>query len=443
MASDPSLPKRRRALLSINLMTVREGKAAAESHFGQPDPIDPADAHILGRRGVLTDLWPPVSAVIRAVAIPVIVSFVLVLRRPEAVFRSQFAYEEPYVFYAAAHSGGVLETILTPWAGMLQLFPRLVHAGLLLVPGEIAPAISMLVLYLAIGLIAGFMASDRMAAAIPSRRVRVAFALSFAIVPATAGPLVSILNAHWFGAIYLIALSIATYDPRWRWADRIGAGLMALTGPTSIILAPLFWRRRDLLVIVGIGAAIQILFVLNAPPRSPPLDPVGTLIVLMERVGQSVLGSRTGTSLAAIPAIPLTVTLAAAVALAVSGLPWRTTAVFAYGTGAIAASGIVKLGPAAFADPTVGIRYFIPIVIFLLLVAIAGIGARRFLVVPLAAALVVGVIGDVRMYRLPDRNWPEAAACIETPGPCLVEVYPHRWSFHWPDGLPPTMRPDD
>jgi hypothetical protein len=374
--------------------------------------------------------------------VALVVVATLVLRRPEAVLRPQFMYEEPYAFYAVARSVPPIEAIFKPWGGLLQVPPRLVHTALLGVPGEIAPAIAILVLYAIVGAVAAFMASDRMSDAIPSRATRVVFGLSLGVVPAAAGPLISVINAHWFLVLYLIGLSVATDSRRWRWVDRLGAGLMAVSGPFSMFLWPLFGRRRDLLLIVGAGGLIQAAYLLASTRRPPSIDVPAIAAAVVERTGTTILGSHAGSNVlvGGLVVVAAVVVAAGAVAIATSRLPRRTIAAFGYGTGAIAVLGVTIAGGPAFADPGTGIRYFIPLTCFLMLVAIAGIVARQRAVIPLAAALAVGVVGDLAMFPTPDADWPAAVACIQSAGPCRVNVYPDRWSFTWPDGIPPTVR---
>jgi hypothetical protein len=374
-------------------------------------------------------------------AVVIVVAATLIVRRPEAVLRPQFMYEEPWAFYAVSRSVPPAEALVTPWGGLLQVPPRLVHTALLAVPGEIAPAIAILVLYALIGAVAAFMASDRMSDAIPSRATRVVFGLSLGVVPAAAGPLISVINAHWFLVLYLIGLSVATDSRRWRWIDRLGAGLIALSGPFSMFLWPLFARRRDLLVIVGAGGLVQAAYLLASTRRPPSFDGPAVASALLERTGTTILGSHAGTTvlLGGLTVVAVAVTAAAGVAIATSTLPRRTFMAFGYGTGAIAALGVTIAGGPAFADPGTGIRYFLPVTCFLTLVAIDGIIAGRLTVVPLAAAVAIGVVGDLAMFSTPDAHWPAAVACIQTTGPCRVDVYPDRWSFIWPDGIPPTV----
>ena len=56
-----------------------------------------------------------------------IVVALLFVRRPESILHPQFMWEEPWAFVTTGQTTAVLDSLLRPWAGFLQLGPRLVH----------------------------------------------------------------------------------------------------------------------------------------------------------------------------------------------------------------------------------------------------------------------------------------------------------------------------
>jgi hypothetical protein len=386
--------------------------------------------------------WAPL-ALIGAVAIAL-----AILRRPEALTNPAFLWEEPQVFYAWARSASGLDLLLRPWAGSLELIPRLAHAGLVWVPGVIEPAVMQLV-FLAIVVVVGlFFASDRMADVVPSRAARAAFALVLVLLPAMYAPMSSILNVQWFVSLYLIGVTVAR-EPATalgRGADRVAVALGGLSGPASILLWPLYWigprtrHRVSLAVIVTATAVVQLVVLATSARRPSALDPGWLLSYLVASIGRQPLGAALGNWR------PLGLLVLVGVAIIVSGwslrdvLPRRAFLAFAYGGLALGASGLVVHGATVFVGAADAARYFIPLVGFLWVLALAGLAQRRPIALVLTALLAPGVVADFRMPPLPSDFWPAAVACMESTRPCEV-IVPYDRSFEWPGAGQPYAPP--
>ena len=83
-----------------------------------------------------------------------------------------------------------------------------------------------------------------------------------------------LLFLQWSLAFFLLARFFADEPgPRWRWLDRVAVGVVGLTGPFSILFAPLYlWQRRRLGAVtwIVVGCAIvQLAFVATARREGP------------------------------------------------------------------------------------------------------------------------------------------------------------------------------
>ena len=91
---------------------------------------------------------------------------------------------------------------------------------------------------------------------------------------------------QWSLAFFLLIRVLADEPgPRWIWPDRAAVAIAALTGPFSILFAPLYlWRRRRLGVTawIVVACAVVQLFVVITAYRGPagqttPLEAVAVL----------------------------------------------------------------------------------------------------------------------------------------------------------------------
>ena len=363
------------------------------------------------------------------------ITLIVLLARGLAPFtHPQYLSDEPAAFAAAALADP-LGSLLAPWSGFLHVVARLAHLSVAPLPLAISPAVTVLELYIVIAIVAAFLSNSRLEAAIPDRRVRIAAALMVAVLPGTRIAIASVLNVHWYTALLLAALAVATDTPRWRWFDRVAVVLASLSGPAAIVLAPIYWSRARenghrlvLALIVTAGAVVQGLVYL-ASDRTSAIrgDAPG---ILVERIGLSVLGEGLGVL---VPPSVLMVA-GAAIALAVVALVREVTprALATFGLLGLALAVAGVLTQSDFSTPSASTRYFIPLAFVVSLIVLAGLRNRRVAAFAISAALLIGVVRDYRIPTYPDARWPDAAACLEQDTPCRVETFTAKWSFTWP-----------
>jgi hypothetical protein len=164
----------------------------------------------------------------------------LFLRRPDVLIDAQFYAEDGPIFYL----GGLLEGgagILHPYAGYIHLVPRLVALLEAAVPVAWAPTLANLFSFLLAAGLAAYIASDRLSTILRSRMLRVVAGLILVLLPATHEVFGTMTNVQWLLGLYLV-LSVAQTNPVSKLqavADRTTLAVAALTGPMSIVIAPL------------------------------------------------------------------------------------------------------------------------------------------------------------------------------------------------------------
>lgn len=269
--------------------------------------------------------------------------------------------------------------VLAPWHGFVYPLIRLAF-----LPGS--PFLAQLVMIAGVALVAGFLASDRMAQAIPDERVRIAAGVGLAFLPfADARIYTTVINLHWFLAIYLVALALAT-PSRW---DRLGA-LVAFSVPAAIFIAPLYvLRRRDRWVtgVVLAAAAVQLASIL-ASPRTTGIPDIP---MTLARIGIAPLGDHLGWVLVNVVTLGFalgTLIVASAFALR-SSLPRSTVLAFGFVSLAIAGAGMATVTDPA--SPWEGVRYLVMGTWLLGLLAIAGLVKGRWPALVPAAAFAAGI----------------------------------------------------
>jgi hypothetical protein len=204
-----------------------------------------------------------------------IVTAQVLLRQPLALARPQFIWEEAAAFWATTFTFDPVPYLVQPWAGYFQIIPRAAFLVARLGPPELAPAVTFATHAIIIGFVAAFLASDRMATAIPDRRIRVAFGVSIGLLP-FAEAYLSVLSIQWFLALMLVGLSLSP-PRRWDYPVIVLAGL---SGIGAVLALPLFWRDRRGLALLAV-AAVQGVVVLSSGRLSGSLhvEPISLLIM--------------------------------------------------------------------------------------------------------------------------------------------------------------------
>ena len=192
----------------------------------------------------------------------------LATRRPNDLHSPQLWAEDGGIFYTDAYNQGWLHALVLPYAGYLQLFPRLAFGFAQLLPFHLVPrAMNLLALACQAAPVV-YLLSARGRTIVESLAVRLALVVVYLGLPLgeTHG---NVTNSQWYLAI-LSALMLLASAPTRRWVAGVEIAVVlvaGLSGPFSIALVPLaayrWWRRRgrtemSLLVATAGTAAVQV-----------------------------------------------------------------------------------------------------------------------------------------------------------------------------------------
>jgi hypothetical protein len=401
--------------------------------------------------------WLDLPSTVRWASFVAVALLVLVLRRPETLTKAAFFYEDGQVFYVGAYFGTFLDQLTRAYAGYLVVIPRLAAALEWTVPVPYAPLVGNLIALAAVALLAAFIASDRLSNVFPDRWMRILLAALLVLLPGSWETLGSITLIQWYVAIYLVLVAIAMPPTRrsFKAIEGIVVGCAGLTGPFSILFAPLFWARalilRDrwsatLAAIVSLCGAVQIALLTASGERSAALpDPAVMVAALTARLWATMIG---GHWMSGALSIGLDPRLVAAATIALVGaliVVWAKTPrvprfAFGYAAAVIVGSTILDQ-PRGFPDsPYLAGRYFL-LPAFCVAIAVAVLLAdsqrraplTRIAVLAVSGLFLVGIVGDARLPAHPDYGWADRSACIGGPDPCQVPVeFPNAWTIHWP-----------
>ena len=390
----------------------------------------------------------------------------LIARRPETVTRPEFYAEDGRVFYLGTWFGSPLDVLVRPYNGYLHLVPRAVGLLERAVPIQWAPAIGNVVALMVVALIAGFLASDRMAPLLPDRRARLAVAAGFVLLPASQETLGSITFIQAYLVVFLVAAGLAA-TPRtkgWRAVEAVAVAAAALSSPVAILVAPIHWVRvrrfgRGALgsaVMVTAGGAVQLaVLVASRPPAVAPADLLSFAQASILRLVIEPFAGATWTRLAMNAAIPVWAGFAAGVLLVglltvtAVALGWRPALALIGSAWAVAILGMVRSSDVSpwLLDPFLLQRYFLLGGWAVVVIVAGGLFARsavgRRAAVVLAAIFIFGATADFRLPARPDLDWPDASRCIGGPTPCRVAVFPpDSFSIVWPGPGGPYVQGD-
>lgn len=386
-----------------------------------------------------------------------LVLLIEVLRRPETILRAEFRVEDGQVFFLGTFfdpGGG----ILTPYQGYLHVVPRTVALVERAVPTAWAPVVSNSGALIIGAMVATFLASDRLSGLIPSRRLRVALAVGFVLLPATQEVSGSLTYVQWYLAVYVLAGAFATAATSWPVlaCDVVTIAGSVLSSPLAVLFVPLYWlrawpsRERNSLIVacVATGAAFVqgLVFVSSGNIASATTGPrsVGVLAAWLpvRLVVEPLLGANlTALALASSPTIVVITGVIAAASLmaVVAHLDNRARGALLYAFGICVAATVLRWRDpwGVLISPLGAQRYFFVPGALVALAAVAGIastrGRTRALAMAIGTMLVIGVVWDFRLAPTPSLDWSARSACIGGPAPCVVPVDPApQWSIRWP-----------
>src|ERR1035437_7757125 len=205
--------------------SVRSRLAAIVAQFVNPRPGEAAGSSSRGR---------PSSNVVRILGVIAATIAILLLRSPDMATHPAFLEEETGGWWSATFVRSPLETLVTPWNGSIYVLPRAGFLVARLLPVWRAPQGASIVFILTLALLAGFIASRRLAEAIPGDYVRALVGVGVVLLPFDKTFVyATILDAPFWLAIYLALLLVATppLTRAWKIADVLGAAVAAFSGP--------------------------------------------------------------------------------------------------------------------------------------------------------------------------------------------------------------------
>lgn len=389
----------------------------------------------------------------------VIAALLVISRRPDVVTHPQFFAEDGAVWFAEAYRLTFLHSLLTPDAGYVQTFPRLVAALATAVPLLFAPALMNVIGIVVQVLPVNVLAAER-SAIWGSLPLRLLMGLTYIALPNSRELDVVITNAQWHLALLACLLILAAAPKTWKECvfDCTVLLVSGLTGPFCIFLVPvaavIWWVRRDKwravpFILTAICAVIQIAVVYQADPVIRSRAPLGaSLRVLVEILSSHVFLA----ALLGYANYPAHLSLRALTVVAIAGL-----AIIVYAT--LRAKWEYKLMivfcmlvfAASMASPLVsktepqwlvlqqayGIRYwFFPMLAFswslLWCVQHGGSKIMRGSASFLLILMVAGAAKDWEYPAFPDRNFAQSARKFEglRPGEAMTfPLYPDGWSM--------------
>jgi hypothetical protein len=376
-------------------------------------------------------------ALIRWPVVAIAAFLILFLRRPATLLTAEFWADDGH-FYEQALTDG-LRSLVQPYAGYLSVVQRAVTLVEVAVPPVLAPAIGAVAVFAVTALVAVFLASGRMSAIIPNPLHRIGLALVFVLLPESDYLVWTLSMVQWVTSVYLIALLVATPPTTSR--GRIGDGLLVLicglSGPVGLFVLPLYvvraWRDRRWAwhaVWLAVTVAVQLVVLLggNRVAAAGPLEPGLMPQVLALRTFAVPLLGPNGPFVTA--AVPL---LALAVVVAVWRMPRPMLLAAAYLAVVIPMAGMLSIGQTrVMLDPGQDGRYFYLTGVMVIGLVFVALTRRRWLAIPAAAVLVVGIAANFALVPVAPVGWAASASCIGGEQACVVPVAPsHEWDVHW------------
>ena len=152
------------------------------------------------RASIATDAPAVRAYTVAAFAISLLI---LVLRYPTAILAAEPLWEDGPIFYLGGFDG--LRSLAQPAQGYLHLAARMVALVAAAVPPALGPLVMNGVTILATAGVAAFIASDRLRTAVPDRRIRLALAIGFVLMPAAQDLSWHLVYLQWTLAFFLLA----------------------------------------------------------------------------------------------------------------------------------------------------------------------------------------------------------------------------------------------
>jgi hypothetical protein len=207
---------------------------------------------------------------------------VFYFRRPELLTNPQFWAEDLAVFYRDAYSQGFASLFHT-WAGVLQLFPRLVALAVVQLPISVGPLLFNMASLLVMALPVFILWSDRTLLAKEGEFRKLVLTLLFVLMPNIGEIFGNLTNTIWFLAVASAMVLIRTdakSAKRWLIFDCTILLASGLSGPFSgaLALAAGFLlmhknkRSRELYIKTGIIVACALVQIIVLASSQSPLS---------------------------------------------------------------------------------------------------------------------------------------------------------------------------
>jgi hypothetical protein len=259
---------------------------------------------------------------------------ILFLRHPQGILHADFWGEDGIAWYAGAYDLGWWSA-LVPHTGYLQTISRLVAIAAQNFPLSWAPTIFAVSALAIQAWPPALLMSKRMEDAWPDPVARLCFALIYVVLPNSVEVLTNLTNAQWHlaGLAFLIVTIRPSSGRLVNAAELVALAVAGVSGPFAIFLLPIAaWQLLTSktnaalvrLVIVTACLGIQAWLLLDTMGAARLHSPLGAGVIILARILalQVILGATLGldillvisrSRLWRIDAVPLAITLTAAV----------------------------------------------------------------------------------------------------------------------------------
>jgi hypothetical protein len=208
--------------------------------------------------------FPRVS--LRVWAVPLLVVFALVARRPDVLVHPQLWAEDGNVFFGDETAFGPVATLVRPYAGYQNLVPRMIADAGSVFPLDAVPRFYVVVSFLVAAGSCSLFALETFRFAIRSDRMRACVCLVLALAPNSSELLGNIANLQWYlaFAVFLSLAIPARESVAWSRSTQAAVAfaifISVASAPECVLALPfVLWRARDE---TGAGRAIAAAFTL-------------------------------------------------------------------------------------------------------------------------------------------------------------------------------------
>ncbi len=359
---------------------------------------------------------------------------VIVLRKQQAFTNPQFWAEDGTVWFRQAYDNGIWHTLFVPYSGTISIITRIVGYLATLVPLLYAPLVFNIASLTGQLLAVFIITSSRLKHIVNSRFIAILASVMYVCITNSDEVFVNLANIQWHLGLasFLILISSKPKTLAWKIFDLTLLSLSGLTGPLSIMLAPvafLIWfkgRGRAAFrnfTIIALAALIQLasLLIIDSGQRGGHAAVSFTNAVKM-LVGQVFTSGVTGVNYIYTFYNNFTLYIALGVAIAIiiyavrKGPSWIAYAnLFAL---TVFISMLASLKPvkgtdlwAVLTQPGAGQRYwYIPVAVWLFTLLWSSLDSKsviiRLVCWPLLIIFVfVGVPGSWTIAPRPDKNF--------------------------------------